>query len=1055
MTKIIDSSTNERDNPFSVGQQVALKAEPSRQGVIIEVLPAVRGSIRYRIYHSPTEIREYDAEQIMMWQFHQPISRLEEVLYAGPRLKPDEFIARLTARRLNLPQADVLYALRAGRLHFIPFQFKPLLRFLRADRFRMLIADEVGVGKTIEAGLILCELQSRQEINNVLVICPKALVVKWRAEMRRFDEDFRILTGETLRYCLKETQRDGVWPAEYGKSIAYLELLRREEYLKGAQGRYPRPGLLTLDPAPQFDLVIVDEAHHLRNPDSNTYELARFLCDVAEAVLFLTATPIQLRLSDLFTLLNLLQPDIFMDEALFETMIAPNRHLTHAIRHVRTKQPAGNWATEAHSALEAASGTQWGKMFLSRDPRLISWLERLSKDAHLSEAERIRLIRDIEEVHTLAGVMNRTRRRDIGRFTIREPRTVTVAFTPEQERLYTELLSLRREILALDYSPQVLRLLTITLERQAASCLPALTAVIDEILRPAGFNVGTITDDPEVENEDVLLLPPQLQERAIKLRRMAASLPDRDPKLEALLQIVGEAIKGKGPGKVLIFSFFLRTLAYLHRQLLGKGCRVALITGQVDDREREHLRERFRLKRNDPEALDVLLSSEVGCEGLDYEFCDCLVNYDIPWNPMRIEQRIGRIDRFGQKSEKVLIYNFVTPETIEERIFHRCYERLGVFCDSIGDLEEILGEVTEELNRAAFDPVLTPAQAEEKARQIADNAIRHVEELRRLEEQSGDLLALDLTYQEELAEMEASGRVVTPGQLQQMIELYLNACCEGGKLLPDRNEERVFRLQFPKAGRIKLIKAVKMLKQQDKHTREFIRWLESGERKLAVTFDQEVALEQRTLPFVIPIHPLARVAADYWAGQNTPLTAQLEVNDGNASPGLYVFVYYQWETFALVPELYLFPLVWISEKACPAEDIAGQLHQLLPRARQIAVPLNLDKKQFEQIFRALEEMEYDRRQEELKSLRARNQRLVEQRLATLDTYYQRRIGQIEGQLAAMHDQRIRRMKEAEKKRVERELLLRREAIAAKSNADIVSQRVAAGILLVRGETVGD
>jgi len=100
-------------------------------------------------------------------------------------------------------------------------------------------------------------------------------------------------------------------------------------------------------------------------------------------------------------------------------------------------------------------------------------------------------------------------------------------------------------------------------------------------------------------------------------------------------------------------------------------------------------------------------------------------------------------------------------------------------------------------------------------------------------------------------------------------------------------------------------------------------------------------------------------------------------------------------------------------------------------------------------------MEYDRRQEELKSLRARNQRLVEQRLATLDTYYQRRIGQIEGQLAAMHDQRIRRMKEAEKKRVERELLSRREAIAAKSNADIVSQRVAAGILLVRRETVGD
>ena len=106
---------------------------------------------------------------------------------------------------------------------------------------------------------------------------------------------------------------------------------------------------------------------------------------------------------------------------------------------------------------------------------------------------------------------------------------------------------------------------------------------------------------------------------------------------------------------------------------------MAIITGKVQDEEREALRNRFRLPRTDPDAIDILLSSEVGCEGLDYEFCDRMVNYDIPWNPMRIEQRIGRIDRFGQRSEKVLIYNFVTPGTVEERIFFRCFERIGVF----------------------------------------------------------------------------------------------------------------------------------------------------------------------------------------------------------------------------------------------------------------------------------------------------------------------------------------------------------------------------------------
>ncbi|HVB64635.1 MAG TPA: SNF2-related protein, partial [Nitrolancea sp.] len=119
-------------------------------------------------------------------------------------LDADTFRARLTASRLNHPWIDQLYALHAARIRFVPFQLKPLLRFLHAEQPRLLIADEVGVGKTIEAGLILRELQSRQQVGNVLIVCPKALVSKWRAEMLRFDEDFLPLNSETLRYCLRE-----------------------------------------------------------------------------------------------------------------------------------------------------------------------------------------------------------------------------------------------------------------------------------------------------------------------------------------------------------------------------------------------------------------------------------------------------------------------------------------------------------------------------------------------------------------------------------------------------------------------------------------------------------------------------------------------------------------------------------------------------------------------------------------------------------------------------------------------------------------------------------
>ncbi|HRC67110.1 MAG TPA: SNF2-related protein, partial [Bacteroidales bacterium] len=180
-------------------------ADPSRSGPIIAILPMTDGQMRYRVFHSPTDIREYLADQIEVVDITPTGDRLVDALQREEWLPASEFQARLTAARLADPQIDHLYSLYSGRIQHIPFQFKPLLRFIRADQPRLLIADEVGVGKTIEAGLILKEFQSRQRVDNVLVLCPKALVGKWREEMRRFDEDFRPLSAENLRYCLEET----------------------------------------------------------------------------------------------------------------------------------------------------------------------------------------------------------------------------------------------------------------------------------------------------------------------------------------------------------------------------------------------------------------------------------------------------------------------------------------------------------------------------------------------------------------------------------------------------------------------------------------------------------------------------------------------------------------------------------------------------------------------------------------------------------------------------------------------------------------------------------
>ena len=193
----------------------------------------------------------------------------------------------------------------------------------------------------------------------------------------------------------------------------------------------------------------------------------------------------------------------------------------------------------------------------------------------------------------------------------------------------------------------------------------------------------------------------------------------------------------------------------------------------------------------------MLLSTEVGAEGLDYEFCDRLVNYDIPWNPMRVEQRIGRIDRFGQRSPKVLIFNFVTPGTVEERVFMRCYERLGIFRDTVGDLEEVLGETAAALNRLAADPRLTPEQAAQRARQEADNVTRRADEQRRLEDEAPGLLGLDAALVDEAEAIDARGRFVTGEELREIVEGFLTDQLHGGSLRPEPSDPTSLALRAP------------------------------------------------------------------------------------------------------------------------------------------------------------------------------------------------------------------------------------------------------------------
>jgi SNF2 family DNA or RNA helicase len=342
----------------------------------------------------------------------------------------------------------------------------------------------------------------------------------------------------------------------------------------------------------------------------------------------------------------------------------PNPFINIAVHHCRA---AGeSWQEKARARLDEAARTDWGRHFLRGSPAFQRVCDCLGEEP-LGDAERVGLTRTIEEFYTFSPLINRTRRRDIGEFTTRKPETVTVDFTPAQRQLHDDLLDVIRRILAFCHGEQNVQFMMTTIRRQAASCLYGLAPLLRDILTGKLDQLELMeASDSGVEGDLGFL--DQVRSDITSLLKRAENLDPHDPKVEAFVQVLTEKNRLTN-NKALVFSTFRHTLAYLAGHVRSTGLRYGVIHGDVPDEERTELRRRFRLPKEDLEALDILLSSEVGCEGLDFEFCDFLINYDLPWNPMRIEQRIGRIDRYGQKSPAVAIVNFLTPGTVDAEIY--------------------------------------------------------------------------------------------------------------------------------------------------------------------------------------------------------------------------------------------------------------------------------------------------------------------------------------------------------------------------------------------------
>lgn len=1006
---------------YTKGQTVALISDKNVTGVVFEVIPGGTEP-QYRVF-TMQGIQTYYESQIC------PETLEENLLCVGA----NHFHAGITAALIRTPTISSLYSLNSAQIDFIPHQFRPVLKMIKSDRPRLLIADGVGVGKTIEAGLILKELEARTNLKSVLIICPRPLVAehKWQTEMKRFGEEFTELDGKAFRYCIRQMKLEEEWPSRYNKVIVPYSLFDEGN----VHGTAKHLGLMDAE-VPKFDLVIVDEAHHIRNTATYAYRAVNYFCDAAEAVVLLTATPVQLEYNDLFTLLNLLRPDLVIDKATFRDMAEPNCHINRAATMVRRKQQG--WQCEAESQLQEACDTPWGKKVFQDNPQMHEAMELLEQGT-VSAEERVRLISDIENLHTFSGIISRTRRRDIGNFTVRKPFSIMVPFTSAQKELHDSILQVIHEMLSREYCTENTKFMMTTIRRQTASCLFGLVPMLEDILYRHAFEVAGEEELFSPLSEKQMEKP--LEEKIQEILEMAETLPPTDHKLDALMEILASKSQEE-KNKVMVFSSFRHTLRYLENKLRAAGIRVGLIHGGVDDEQRRLFRKRFdpaQTPADSPEALDVLLFSEVGCEGLDYQFCDCMVNYDLPWNPMRVEQRIGRIDRNGQTSESVSIYNLVTPGTVDADIYERCLMRIGVFHDSVGDCESILGELTTEVCKVASSFELTEQERRDKIQQITDNKIREIKEQQDLEAKQRDLFGLQVPESDADREVrDATNIWLSPEKIQNMVVCYLKQTF-GEEREYISGTKALKKLRLSQNDRLSLLEEIKRSRlPKSEAYRTWRRWLESGEQTTDITFDQNCWKENPKAVFLTVTHPLVRRAAENLQKKEKTVTA-LRVYTNEYPAGEYPFVLYQWKLSGERETLQLVPLSGES-------GLNEMLQELLKHSEDAGQDPPTDRK----LWDKAEQLHHAVWEKALAEHKEKTKEMIRYKEASLRTSHAARMAVLQEQVAKYPENRTYVQMTTGKIRAAQEDfdLHMRQLQNAEQRADILFDLLAYGLLIV-------
>lgn len=696
----------------------------------------------------------------------------EQVL-AGKFASASHLRKRLTSIQLAGQLSEMIYSLDTTDTLFMPHQFKPLLALLDSPSRGVLIADEVGLGKTIEAGLIWTELRFRTNATRLLVVCPAVLTDKWKQELyRRFGTTAQVMNARELLAHLQQGEAAPKVPA----IICSLQGIRPPTDATDADSTHDsavaRLARFFNDAHGQalFDLVVIDEAHYLRNHQTSSAFLGQLLRPVAEYFILLSATPVNNRSTDLFNLVSLVDPDQFRFEGEFENVLGANRPLVRLANQLKRPEAGIAMIREALNEAEL----HW----LFRNSESLKLFKESLADRDdteiLTPEERVVMSHRLERVNLLGQVIVRSRKREVLENRVeRKVQNFPVPMTATEQDFYQRVTEA-----VITYglvNGGVQGFLLATPQRQMSSCMFAAAS------RWLGHGNAWADDEAEAFaydafSEDIdlgaLISVTGYVARALSGHVDLEALHANDSKYNRLEALLQEYFRSYPNEKAIVFSYFRDTLGYLANRLEAVGIPALVVMGGDDKQARiDEFRESDRYK--------VLLASEVAAEGVDLQFMRFLVNYDLPWNPMRVEQRIGRIDRIGQQAQAISIANLVYQDTIDDRILTRLFEKLKLFEDALGCTEDVIQDGISLLTRDLLSGHLTPEQQErriDQARAVMEQNRRNMAEI---QEHEADFVGLGEFVRNKVSHARQTQRRITDQDLQLHIREYLEENAPG------------------------------------------------------------------------------------------------------------------------------------------------------------------------------------------------------------------------------------------------------------------------------------